>query len=147
MLPSTKYLSPSSGTCYSQLCSLWVQTSGRQLFDFVGARGHTAELRSWGDRGGNVLHWCSTFWCSPSPLQQGSDGGGQEVTGGPPAVDQLHRGAFKTRTGSETQKGSQSQGEVGGKWRGTGLNLPAWGCSAERLVKLRHRRRSHFQIS
>lgn len=51
--------------------------------------------------------------------------GGQEVTGGPPAVDQLHRGAFKTRTGSETQKGSQSQGEVGGKWRGTGLNLPA----------------------
>lgn len=35
-----------------------------------------------------------------------------KVTGGPPAVEQLHRGAFKTRTGSETQKGSQSQGGV-----------------------------------
>jgi hypothetical protein len=33
--------------------------------------------------------------------------GGQEVTGGPPAVEQLHRGAFKSREGSETQKGRQ----------------------------------------
>ena len=47
------------------------------------------------------------------------------MTGGPPAAEQLHRGAFKTGTGSEMQKGSQSQGEVGGKGRGTGLNLPA----------------------
>lgn len=35
-------------------------------------------------------------------------------------MEQLYRGAFKTRTGSETQKGSQSQGGVCGKWRGNG---------------------------
>lgn len=54
-------------------------------------------------------------------------------------MEQLHRGAFKTRTGSETQKGSQSQVGVGGKWRRMGLNLPACSCSGEVLVKLRER--------
>ena len=48
----------------------------------------------------------------PKPPSAGSDGG-WEVTGGPPAVEQLHRGAFKMTTGSEAQKGSGSQGSEG----------------------------------
>lgn len=40
----------------------------------------------------------------PKPPQQGSDGGGQEVTGGPSAMEQLHRGARDLSQGGQEVK-------------------------------------------
>lgn len=51
---------------------------------------------------------------------------GAEVTGGPPAVEQLHRGAVKSRTGSEAQRAvglrERSEGSGVGETKSSCLN-------------------------